>query len=82
MLAEKSNEIVADQNEVLIYLTEVMRGNIKDQFELDAPLKERNKAAELLGKRYALFVDVKDDKSEEKKNTILGDILNQIKNKK
>ena len=29
----------------------------KDQFGLDARLKDRNKAAELLGKRYALFTE-------------------------
>jgi|GEM_PF-3598374 len=34
-----------------------MRGNIKDQFDLDAPLKERNKAAELLARRHGLLND-------------------------
>lgn len=48
---------IADAEEVLRYLTKVIRGEEKDQFGLDASLKDRNKAAELLGKRYALFTE-------------------------
>ena len=33
---------------------------VKDQFGLDASLADRTKAAELLGKRYALFTDKKE----------------------
>jgi len=60
ILEQNKSELVASGNEVMIYLTEVMRGNVKDQFDLDPPLKERNKAAELLGKKYALFIDRKE----------------------
>ena len=38
-----------------------MRGEIKDQFDLDAPLQERTRAAEALAKRYRLY-DNKDNK--------------------
>lgn len=48
---------IADGKEVLQYLTKVMRGEEKDQFGLDAALQDRTKAAELLGKRYRLFID-------------------------
>ena len=48
---------IAKGEEVLQYLTKVMRGEEKDQFGLDASLQDRTKAAELLGKRYRLFVD-------------------------
>lgn len=48
---------IAKGDEVLKYLTSVMRGEEKDQFGLDASLQDRTKAAELLGKRYRLFVD-------------------------
>lgn len=48
---------IADADEVLQYLTAVMRGELKDTFDFDASLKDRNKAAELLGKRHRLFVD-------------------------
>ena len=56
-LASKDNERIASQDEILEYLTNVMRGNVTDQLGLETPVRERNKAAELLGKRHALFVD-------------------------
>ncbi|MCY9539220.1 terminase small subunit [Paenibacillus alvei] len=56
-LAEKEAERVASQDEVLEFLTQVMRGEVKDQLGLETPVKERSKAAELLGKRYALWTD-------------------------
>lgn len=72
-LAELESKRVADAKEVLEYLTSVMRGeqaeevvvveNIGD-FMSEARIvskklnaRERIKAAELLGKRYALFTD-------------------------
>lgn len=64
---------IAKGDEVLKYLTSVMRGEEKDQFGLDPSLQDRTKAAELLGKRYRLFTDkveVKDDGEEAKRKTI------------
>ena len=59
---EKSK--IADANEVLEYFTRVMRGEEKDTLGFDASLKDRNKAGELLAKRYKLF----EDKKEKEKN--------------
>lgn len=56
-LKQIESERIATADEVLRYLTSVMRGEIKDQFGLDASLQDRNKAAEMLGKRYRLFTD-------------------------
>lgn len=42
---------IADIEEIMKYLTDVMRGKIKDQFGLDASLSERTKAAQELLKR-------------------------------
>ena len=42
---------IADAAEIMEYFTAVMRGQIKDQFDLDAPLAERTKAAVELAKR-------------------------------
>ena len=42
---------IADSKEVMNYFTSVMRGEIKDQFGLEAPLSERTKAAQELAKR-------------------------------
>lgn len=63
------NERTADAQEVLEYLTAVMRGEQTEQTligmgegaqgvtEIDVGAKDRLKAAELLGKRHALFTD-------------------------
>ncbi|EGS9997851.1 terminase small subunit [Clostridium perfringens] len=72
---------IAKGEEVLEYLTKVMRGEEKDQFGLDASLQDRTKAAELLGKRYRLFVDKveKDSNVNVNSTTKLDSILNQLK---
>ena len=72
-MAEKESELIADQNEVLRYLTSVLRGNSQSEIVVvegcgdgcseartmqKAPdEKERLKAAELLGKRYGIYTD-------------------------
>ena len=55
----------ARAGEVMFYLSEVMRGHIKDQFGLDAPLSERTRAAVELAKRT---IDLQ-NKLEGKENT-------------
>lgn len=47
--AKKSS--IATAQEVMEYFTKVMNGEIKDQFNLEAPLSERTKAAQELAKR-------------------------------
>ena len=54
-MRDKDNKRIASQDEVLEYLTKVMRGEEKDSFGLDASLQDRTKCAELLGKRYGTF---------------------------
>lgn len=70
---EKEKELIADQNEVLKYLTSVIRGqsrssvvvveNVGDymsearEMEKSPDEKERLKAAELLGKAHGIFTD-------------------------
>lgn len=72
-MAEKESELIADQDEVLRYLTSVMRGESRSsvvvveslgdfmsearELEKAPDEKERLKAAELLGKRYGLYTD-------------------------
>ena len=48
---------IAKGEEVLQYLTKVMRGEEKDQLGSDASLQDRTKAAEQIGKRYRLFTE-------------------------
>ena len=77
-LAKIEDERIAKGEEVLQYLTRVMRGEEKDQFGLDASLQDRTKAAELLGKRYRLFVDKVEQKVNVNSTTKLDSILQQL----
>ena len=72
-MKEKEEALIADQNEVLKYLTSVLRGESKSsvvviestgdfmttarEMQKAPDEKERLKAAELLGKRYGLYKD-------------------------
>lgn len=72
-MAEKEKELIADQDEVLKYLTSVLRGKSQSSeivvegcgdgvseariIQKEPSEKDRLKAAELLGKRYGLYTD-------------------------
>lgn len=72
-MAEKESQLIADQDEVLKYLTSVMRGESLSEIVVIEGIgegmsrasrmnkspdeKERLKAAELLGKRYGLYTE-------------------------
>lgn len=67
-MKQKESERIASQDEVLEFLTRVMRGEEIEEvvgFTENGPVKEKKtpstrdrvKAAELLGKRYALFTE-------------------------
>lgn len=72
-MAEKESELIADQNEVLKYLTSVLRGESQSTelviegigdgrskartVKKEPSEKDRLKAAELLGKRYGLYTE-------------------------
>lgn len=72
-LQELKKESIAEQDEVLQYLTAVMRGKVKDEVllvvgdgdfgtsverhEKRSDTMARTKAAELLGKRYAMWTE-------------------------
>ena len=56
-MKEIESKRIANAEEVLRYLTSVMRGEEKDAFGLDPSLQDRTKAAELLGKRYRIFTE-------------------------
>lgn len=72
-MAEKEDALIAKQDEVLQYLTKVMRGEsqasaVVVEMQLDGTTKaremqkhpseaERTRAAELLGKRYGLYTE-------------------------
>jgi len=68
-LEQLASEKIATQEEVLSYLTSVMRGETQEQtlcsigelgqeiIDIDVGAKDRIKAAELLGKRHRLWTD-------------------------
>ncbi len=72
-LAEKESELIADQDEVLKYLTSVLRGESQSTevvvegqgdgyseartIQKKPSEKDKLKAAELLGKRYGIYTD-------------------------
>ena len=68
-LAKIHSAKIADAEEVMKYLTSVMRGEHTEQVlklvgegvqtvtDIDVSAKERLKAAELIGKRYSLFTE-------------------------
>lgn len=68
-LKQLDSEKIADQQEILGYLTSVMRGETQEQTlisigelgqtitDIDVGAKDRIKAAELLGKRHRLWTD-------------------------
>ena len=72
-MAQKESELIADQDEVLKYLTSVLRGKTQSEVVVVEGIgdgcsearamqkapdeKERLKAAELLGKRYGLYTE-------------------------
>ena len=51
--AEMDKRLIADTNEVLKFYSSVMRGEVKDQFGLEASLSDRLKAGDSLMKRFA-----------------------------
>lgn len=75
-LARLASEKIATQEEVLSYLTSVMRGETQEQtlcsigelgqeiIDIDVGAKDRIKAAELLGKRHRLWTDKSEVKVE------------------
>ena len=68
-MEELKSERVADQQEILEYLTSVLRGEQTEEIlrgigegaqtidDIDVSAKDRIKAAEMLGKRYAMWTD-------------------------
>lgn len=53
IIGDQDKQRVADANEVLEFYSAVMRGEVKDQFGLEASLTDRLKAGDALMKRYA-----------------------------
>lgn len=67
-LAQKAS--IATAEEIMEYFSAVMRGEIEDQFGLEASLSERTKAAQELAKRQIDMMNKATDKAPEVKITL------------
>ena len=76
-LDEMDKERVASADEVMKFYTSVMRGEVKDQFGLDAQLTDRISAAKELMKRFAAVDDRKKD-ALERLDALLGEFKNAV----
>lgn len=77
-MEELDAELVADTNEILKFYTAVMRGEVKDQFGLDASLTDRLKAGDSLMKRYAAASD-RSKNTMEKLDSMLKEFRDALK---
>lgn len=65
IIAEMEKNTIMTGQEVMEYFSAVTRGEIKDQFGLDAPLSERTKAAQEIAKR-TIDIDLKKEGLEDR----------------
>lgn len=77
-LDEQDAALVADSNEILKFYTAVMRGEVKDQFGIDASLSDRLKAGDNLMKRYAAASD-RNKNTMEKLDAMLKEFQDAVK---
>ena len=77
-LDEQEAALVADSNEILKFYTAVMRGEVKDQFGMDASLSDRLKAGGSLMKRYAAASD-RNRTTMEKLDSMLKEFQDAVK---
>lgn len=75
-MAEQGEKRVADANEVIEFYTAVMRGEVKDQFGLDASLSDRLKAGDALMKRYNAIKETESKNSFNEGMQVLADLIN------
>lgn len=74
-MAELEAQRVASADEVMRFFSSVMRGEVKDQFGLDASLQDRLNAGKELMKRYAVI-----EPKGEKARSAVADIIEAVKN--
>lgn len=75
---EQEAALVADSNEILKFYTAVMRGDVKNQFGMDASLSDRLKAGDSLMKRYAAASD-RNRTTMEKLDSMLKEFQDAVK---
>ena len=71
----RADERIAKPEEVMRFFSEVMRGEVKDQFDLDAQLADRIKAGVELMKRYTCIEERELAAREREKNSGNGGVI-------
>lgn len=79
IMEEVRKDTIATADEVMQYFTNVMRGEVKDQFGLDAPLTERTRAAQEIAKR-TIDIDIKERLMQEVDDKPIQITLNWARN--
>ena len=74
-MAELESQRVASADEVMRFFSSVMRGEVKDQFGLDASLQDRLNAGKELMKRYSAITP-----RAEKASETVASIIEAVKN--
>ena len=75
-LTENADKRIADATEVMAFLTSVMRGEVRDAFDLDPSLDVRINAGKELMKRYAAAE--KNSAAEEKLDQLLEEFKDAV----
>lgn len=77
-LAEQRSKRIASADEVMQFFTSVMRGEVKDAFDLDPALDTRIAAGKEIMKRYNVAAD-RNRTSEEKLDGLLKEFKDAVK---
>lgn len=77
-LAEQRAQRIASADEVMMFFTSVMRGEVKDAFDLDPALDTRLAAGKEIMKRYNVAAD-RNRTSEEKLDKLLEEFRDAVK---
>lgn len=75
---EEERKAIADANEILEFITAVVRGEVKDQLGFETSVKDRLTASKMLADRYRLFdKPTENENGEEEKNAkVIIEVVN------
>ena len=77
----EEKKAIADADEILEFITAVIRGEVKDQLGFETSVKDRLTASKMLADRYKLFdkpkepVDEKEEEEEKNKSKVIIEVV-------
>lgn len=78
ILKEEEKKAVADANEILEFITAVVRGEVKDQLGFETSVKDRLTASKMLADRYRLFDKPKEEPTPEDENKNKSKVIIEV----